>query len=107
MREWLEENLIYVLVGALGIAVLIGVIVFFANYEPLTEGIVIDKYYEPAHSERYTTYITVDGKQQGIPGYRHVGDKFILIVQNGENKDLWYVSEEFYNSVHAGDWVRK
>lgn len=107
MREWLEENLIYIILGILGAALLGGLIWFISGYEPLTEGEVIYKDFYPAHDVYYPIHITVDGMSQTINNYRYVGDRWRLTIQNGEHTDMWYVSESFYNSVKVGDWVTK
>ena len=50
------------------------------------------------------------------PGYHHCVEngkcvyespKWIVMVQDGEDKDWWYVTENYYDSVHVGDWVKK
>ena len=107
MIEWLKENwicIIGILIAA-GIIVLIAWVV--AYYEPLTEGQVVNKYYEPAHEVYSPIHVTIDGKDQTIRNYRFVGDKWTLIIQNEDKKDYWYVSESYYDSVKVGDWVSK
>lgn len=103
MSEWWSV-ILFITVIALAFAV---IAMFFINYDPLTEGEVIDKYYEPAHEVYSPINITIDGKNQTIQNWRQVGDKWRLIVQNGDKKDIWFVSESFYNSVKVGDWVKK
>lgn len=42
-----------------------------------------------------------DGQYSYSPG------KWIISVENDGKTDMWYVSENFYDSVHIGDWVKK
>lgn len=105
--DWLKENWIIVAAVLFVAGIIAAIAVFFSNYESLTEGTVIDKYYEPAREIYSPIHITIDGKDQTISNYRYVGDRWRLIIQNGEKKDMWFVTESFYDSVKIGDWVTK
>ena len=69
---------IILLVVALGI--------FTRNH--LTEGEVISKeIYPPTAKRWYPTYV--------------------ITVKNGDEFDVWYVTEAYYDSVHIGSYVKK
>lgn len=106
---WITEdcNWLYVCMAAVVLAIFGGIVYFIATYTPLGEGVVINKFYEPAHSVYSPVTLYVNGKTEIIPTYKMVGDKWRVDVRNGEDEDIWYVSEEFYNAVHVGDWVKK
>jgi len=61
----------------------------------LTEGIVTNKWYFPGYSSCTDK------------GCEYNPAKYTVTIQNGEDKDTWYVSESYYDNVHVGDWVQK
>ena len=73
--------------------------------KPLYSGTVIDKQYIPAHKLYQPMIIVVNKQTRIIPHYVHLPDKWIIWVQNGDKKDSWYVSEDYYNSVDIGDFI--
>lgn len=107
--RWLkyDNNWAYVLFLIAIVSVIAWIVISLINYTPLTEGAVTNKFYEPAHQVYDPIYITVDGKNQTIPRYRYVGDRWKIVITNGDDTDVWYVSESYYDSVHVGDWVNK
>lgn len=110
MIDFIREHGENIFFGFLCAIVIAGFALFIwaiASYTPLTEGMVVNKFYEPSHNVYSPIHVTIDGKDQTIPHYRTVGDRWKIIVENGDDTDIWYVSEEFYNSVHVGDWVKK
>ena len=102
-----EEQILFGFLGVVLLVCLAFVIWAICSYTPLTEGFVIDKDYDPAHRVYRPIHIYSGGHNQSIPHWRTVGDRWTVWIQNGEDKDMWYVTEEFYNSVHVGDWVKK
>lgn len=73
--------------------------------KPLHSGMVIDKQYIPAHTRYQPMVININNHIQIFPQYRHIPDKWIIQIQNGDKKDSWYVSEDYYNSVDIGDFI--
>ena len=72
--------------------------------KPLYGGTVIEKCYEPAH--KVYQPIVIPGKNVLIiPHWIHYSDRWYIWIQNGEEKDSWDVTEEYYNSVEVGDYV--
>ena len=70
----------------------------------LYSGTVTEKHHIPAHN----TYqpIIMGGKHPYIiPRWIHHDDVYYVWVQNGEDRDSWYVSEDYYNSVEVGDFI--
>lgn len=80
-----------VIVGLL----VIGFIVWAILSPKLTEGIVTDKSYWPGYSS------CSDKDCEYTP------PRWIVSVQNGEDRDSWYVSESYYDRVKVGEWVTK
>lgn len=90
-NEW--KYVIYIGIIAL---VFIGIIIYgISQKTELAEGMVMNKWISPA-------YRTCD---DGDCSYRST--KYIIAVQNGDDKDWWYVTENYYDSVKIGDWVKK
>ena len=106
LREWWGVILI-VIVGVLVIVGFVWCFIQVANAPHLQEGEVIAKEYRPAHSVYSPSYIRINGESQIISNYRTEPEKWLVTVQNGEEMDIWYVSESYYNSVKVGDWVTK
>lgn len=70
----------------------------------LHSGTVTEKRHIPAHN--IYSPIIISGKQiQVIPRWIHHDDMYYVWVQNGEDRDSWYVSEDYYNSVEVGDFI--
>ena len=85
----------YVIIMALFIIFFI-VMIFWAIKQPrLAEGYVTNKMHFPAYSSCTDK------------GCDYSSQKWIITVQNGDEFDSWYVSENYYDFVHIGDWVRK
>lgn len=107
--EWLidDDHWLYVC-GLILVLFVFGALVYaIATYTPLTEGVVENKFYHPAHNVYSPIHITINGKLETIAHYKWVGDEWTITVRNGDNTDIWYVSESYYDSVHVGDWVKK
>lgn len=77
------------------------------SYRPLTEGEVIGKDYLPADREYAPESLTVNGRRHNLSRYRYYGERWRIRVRNGDDEDVWYVSEHYYDSVRIGDWVTK
>lgn len=92
--EWLQEWW-HVIAFVSFCLLIIGFIVWAILSPKLTEGIVTNKWYYPGYS-------TCTGK-----GCEYNPAKYTVTIQNGEDKDTWYVSESYYDNVHVGDWVQK
>ena len=72
-------------------------LVLFAVFteKDLTEGMVMNKRY----SAGYALYL---GDR-----YHIQPDRWIVEIQNGDEKDWWVVTEDYYDAVKIGDWVEK
>ena len=78
-----------------------------ACHKSLNAGTVIDKKFSPAH-KTYNPMILHIGKQtQIIPRWITHSDSWAIWVQDGEDKDCWEVSKEYYKSVQIGDHVER
>ena len=80
-------------------------LILTACSKPLYQGIVIDKQYSPAHELYQPIIINVNKRVTIIPHWIHIPDYWYIWIQNGEEKDSWKVSEDYYNSVKIGDYV--
>lgn len=74
--------------------------------EPLYSGIVTDKVHSPAHSILQMMTIKVGSTTQIYPRWIHYPDTWYIWVQNGKDRDSWTVSEEYYDSVEVGDYIK-
>lgn len=93
--RWFIEEYWGIILTVLFIILCVSAIIWAAKQPRLPEGYVTNKMYFPGYSS-----CTDKGCD-----YRH--DKWIITVQNGDEFDSWYVSENYYDSVHIGDWVKK
>lgn len=59
--------------------------------DSITQGYVVNKDYYPA---------------SGFAG-NYNGERFELTIEYEGHKTYWYVTEDYYNSVKIGDYVRK
>ena len=75
--------------------VIVGWIDYAITAPNLTEGLVMNKRYSPGYFRCY------DGNCHSQ------GDRWIIEVQNGDEKDWWTVTENYYDAVKIGDWVTK
>ena len=73
--------------------------------KPLYEGTVTDKHYDEAHRIYSPMIMNVNKHTQIIPRWIHYPDRWYVSVQNGEEKDIWEVTEEYYDSVEVGDYI--
>ena len=62
------------------------------NQAPLKDGMVMNKL---TSSETCTPSGCMDD------------EKWILIVQKNDTKEWWQVSEDYYNQVEIGNWLKK
>ena len=77
------------------IALFVFTIAYSVN-NSIDEGQLVDKFHEIVHS-------------RSIIGNFEFGemDQWRFVVENGDKRDEWYVSEDCYNSYNIGDWVKK
>ena len=73
----------------------------------LEEGIVIEKHFEEAHTVYLPTVIIINKVTRIIPRWISYDDRWYIIVQQDEKRDSWDVSEEVYDSVEIGDYVKR
>ena len=105
LRE--DNNWIWCIIGIVLLVTLGFIVYMIASYTPLMEGTVVAKFYEPSRSVYSPSHVTIDGKDQTIHNYRYESEKFKLVIENGDDKDIWFVTEEFYSNVKVGDFVTK
>ena len=94
IREFLDEYGVHVFIFIVAL-VIAGLIVYAITAPNLTEGMVMNKRFSPGYLHCY------DGKCHASP------DRWIIEVQNGDQKDWWTVSEAYYDEVKLGEWVTK
>lgn len=95
VKNFIEEWW-YVILMVVFIIGFILVIILEATAPKLTEGLVMNKIASPGYH-----HCVENGKCV------YESPKWIVMVQDGEDKDWWYVTENYYDSVHVGDWVKK
>ena len=81
--------------AALLVIVVVGMIVYEIARPHLVEGVITNKMHFPGYS-------TCDDNK-----CKWHSESWIVMVQDGDEFDSWYVSERYYDSVQIGDWVKK
>ena len=94
-RRFFDNYGVYIFMFTVA-AILISFLVYAFVAPHLAEGMVMNKWISPA-------YKTCD--EDGHCSYRST--KYVIAVQDGDTKDWWYVTENYYDSVKIGDWVTK
>lgn len=92
--EFLEEHGVFIFTFIVAL-VIAGLIVYAITVPDLTEGLVMNKRFSPGYMHCY------DGKCHAS------SDRWIIEVQNGDQKDWWTVTESYYDEVKLGEWVTK
>ena len=82
-------------------------LLFLTACTNLEEGVVIEKHFEEAHNSYSPMIIIVNKATRIIPRWIYHADRWYIIVQQEEQKDSWDVSEEVYDSVEIGDYVKR
>lgn len=77
------------------VCLIVLVILAILTDKDLTEGMVMNKRY----SAGYVLFLN--------DRYYVQPDRWIIEIQNGDEKDWWVVTEEYYDTVKIGDWVEK
>ena len=77
------------------VCLIVLVILVILTDKDLTEGMVMNKRYSAGY------VLHLNDRYQVQP------DRWIIEIQNGDQKDWWTVTENYYDSVKIGDWVEK
>ena len=105
MKDWDWSAIIFIT-----IAILIGVaLIAYMAYNTLSEGVLIDKTFIPAHVETRRHPYRI-GKTWHYRRYKvNVPDEYFFYVQDEEGKrhDRWQVSKDTYDQYEIGDWVTR
>ena len=78
-----------------------------ACYKPLNAGTVVDKRFSPAHITYNPIILYINKQTRIIPRWITHSDSWSIWIQDGEDKDCWEVSKEYYESVEIGDHVER
>jgi len=93
VRGFFEDYGVYLFVLMVAVIMVVLIIHAFVHIG-LTEGMVMNKWASQIYS-------------CSKEGCEYQDTKFIVAVQNGEVKDWWQVTMEYYESVEIGNWVKK
>lgn len=85
----------YVIFCAMFIIAVASMIAYEIARPKINEGMVMNKWISPAY------------KSCDDDGCTYRSTKYIIAVQDGDLKDWWYVTENYYDTVKIGDWVTK
>lgn len=94
LRYFFDEYGVYLFYGTV-LVFLIAFLIYAIASPSLTEGLVMNKRFSPGY------FYCIDGKCHAS------NDRWIIEIQNGNQKDMWIVSESYYDAVKLGDWVTK
>lgn len=89
------------------IVIIVCVLFLTGCAKTLNAGIVTDKKFSPAHMVYMPIIMVINHKTHITPRWVHRSDKWFVYVQDGDDKDSWEVSEEYYESVQIGDHVER
>ena len=89
------------------IVVIVCILFLTGCTKTLSAGTVIDKHFSPSHITYSPIITAMNGKTRITPRYIPHSDAWSILVQNGEDKEWWEVSEEYYDSVEIGDHVER
>lgn len=96
--DFLNEYGVFMLIFAI-VLIITGLILYIITdiitAPDLAEGLVMNKRFSPGYLYCY------DGKCHAS------SDRWIIEVQNGDQKDWWTVTESYYDEVKLGEWVTK
>lgn len=88
----MDKNfIIYIIIG-----IMLGVFISFIFPSFLNEGMVMNKWI----SEGYDVCIVQDKCIQSET-------KYIIAIQDGDKKDWWLVSKNYFDTINIGNWVKK
>lgn len=82
---------VYIFLGLILIIAICIVIIAIPNGS-ISEGLVMNKLTSPTHKEKCG---------------RVCENRWIIVIQNGDKKDWWQVSEDYFKVIDIGDWVKK
>ena len=97
MKEPDEKTIIF-----LGAALLLLILILFLiQSNRVEEGVVIEKKFEPAHSE-----LKMSPSASGMtPQLVHHDDEWFIIMENDTNTGRCWLDEVVWNKIEVGDWV--
>lgn len=74
-------------------------------HKTLDHGIVIDKQFSPAHRTYSPMILHINKSIRIIPRWVSHPNSWSIWVQDGEDKDCWEVSKEYFESVEIGEYI--
>lgn len=91
LELFFDEYGVYIFLGLVAI-IAVCVVIIAIPEKAVTEGMIMTKFVSPIHEK--------------------CGDlvcprRWIIVVQSGDRKDWWQVSESYFQNVDIGDWVKK
>ena len=89
-----------------GILIFLILIILTSCVNHLNEGIIIEKHYTKAYNLYSPMIIIVNKRTQIIPRWIYHPDRWYIVVQKDNVKDIWDITEEYYNSIEIGDYVK-
>ena len=89
------------------ILLVVSLFLLTACHKSLNAGTVIEKQFSPAHKTYSPMIMHVNKQTRIIPRWISHSDSWSIWVQDGEDKDCWEVSKEYYESVEVGDHVER
>ena len=89
------------------IVVIVCILFLTGCAKTLNAGIVIGKEFSPAHKVYSPLIMHINKHTQIIPRWITHSDRWYIYVQDGDDKDCWEVSKEYYDSVEIGDHVER
>ena len=87
----LQNMLLIIIICLLGL-----ILGFFIIHSNIPEGMVMNKLISQGYEECTELNECV-----------YTPTRYIIAIQNGDNKDWLYVSKDYYDTVSIGDWIKR
>lgn len=93
----------FCILTVIGLIIFLIYMMFFKEY--ISEGRVVEKYYEPEHTWVQLMPIMIGKVISMIPIFHFDDEDWVIVVENNEGKvGHIYVSEKTYRRVRIGQW---
>lgn len=90
-----------------GLSLFVAMVAYVGHRQPILEGRVVSKHYEPARTWVQIVPIAT-GKVTMVVPITHFDDEdWIIRVDDGERQQNVYLTEDRYDQTDVGDWWSK
>ena len=87
------------------VLILLGCLLLAGCGPNITEGVIVGKKYIPKRKVYQPIYMVVNKRTRIIPRWVTHGEVWRVTVEKDDKRQVWDVSESYYNSVRIGDYA--